>query len=82
MTTQMQYKIQYKTRTVPVTRTVVEQVPTTVMQTKYKVEYKTQTVPVKEPRGRRGCQRILDDRRCRPSALRRRRGPVRFCLRR
>ena len=38
-------KTEYKTQTVPVTR-IVEQVPTTQMQTQYKTEYKTQTVPV------------------------------------
>jgi hypothetical protein len=42
----VRYKTEYKTQTVPITITVVEQVPVTVNQTQYRTEYKTQTVPV------------------------------------
>ena len=38
---QTQYKTEYRTQTVPVTRTVVENVPVTVDQTQYKTEYRT-----------------------------------------
>ena len=47
-TTQMrtEYKTECKTETVPVTRTVYDEVTSTEMQTRYRTDYKTQTTPV------------------------------------
>ena len=45
-TNETRYRTEYRTRTVPVTRTVTEQVPVTQTQTLYRTEYRTQTVPV------------------------------------
>ena len=41
---QTRYRVDYKTETVPVTRFVIDQIPTVEMTTEYKQEYKTETL--------------------------------------